>query len=109
MYVPELAAEALQNGRSNKGSPTRRTGYYGLIENVDYTLGRIRQHLETLGITGSTYLIYFSDHGDHHSSHGPFRKLTPYAESIDVPFIIGGPCNNHSRLQRIVDARPTRG
>jgi arylsulfatase A-like enzyme len=79
-------------------------GYYGLIENLDYNLGRIRQHLHTLGMTENTYVIYLSDHGDQHGSHGHFRKMTPYAESIDIPFIIGGPCTNHYRLPHTVDA-----
>lgn len=77
--------------------PARRelAGYYALIENLDGNLGRIREKLETLGLTDNTYIVFFSDHGDHHGSHGHFRKMTPYQESIHVPFIIGGPCVNH--------------
>ncbi|MEO1236850.1 MAG: sulfatase-like hydrolase/transferase, partial [Planctomycetota bacterium] len=70
-------------------------GYYALIENLDHNLGRIRQRLEDHGLTDHTYILFFSDHGDHHGSHGHFRKMTPYQESIHVPFIIAGPCNRH--------------
>ncbi len=79
-------------------------GYYALIENVDHNLGRIRNHLESLGLTDDTYLIYASDHGDHHGSHGHFRKMTPYQEAIHIPFILGGPCNRHYQLHHESDA-----
>jgi len=70
-------------------------GYYALIENLDWNLGRIRQRLESLGLTDDTFIVFFSDHGDHHGSHGHFRKMTPYQESIHVPMVIGGPCRYH--------------
>ncbi len=79
-------------------------GYYALIENLDHNLGRIRGRLEELGLTDSTYIIYASDHGDQHGSHGHFRKMTPYQESIHVPFIIGGPCDRHYGLAHETDA-----
>ncbi|MEM8738810.1 MAG: sulfatase [Planctomycetota bacterium] len=79
-------------------------GYYALIENLDANLGRIREHLETLGLTDNTYIVYASDHGDHHGSHGHFRKMTPYQEAIHIPFILGGPCNRHYQLAHETDA-----
>lgn len=79
-------------------------GYYALIENIDHNLGRIRQHLADLGLTDRTHVIYFSDHGDHHGSHGHSRKLTPYQESIHVPFIVGGPCHHHYDREHQTDA-----
>jgi arylsulfatase A-like enzyme len=66
------------------------SGYYGMIENLDWNLGRIRQALSDAGLDLNTHLMFFSDHGDMHGSHGQFRKLTPHEESIRVPFIIGG-------------------
>ena len=74
-------------------------GYYALIENLDWNLGRIRAAIEKLGLTDDTYIIFFSDHGDHHGSHGHFRKMTPYEESVQVPFIIGGPSRYHYALR----------
>ena len=79
-------------------------GYYALIENLDHNLGRIRQHIERLGLSNRTYVIYFSDHGDHHGSHGHFRKLTPYDEAVRVPFIIGGPLDRDGAIHRESDA-----
>ncbi len=65
-------------------------GYYAQIENLDWNIGRIRETLEELGLTNDTHIIFFSDHGDMHGSHGQFRKTTPYEESLRIPFIIAG-------------------
>ena len=65
-------------------------GYYAMIENFDWNIGRIRTALEQAGLTHNTHIIFFSDHGDMHGSHGQFLKTNPWEESIRVPFIIGG-------------------
>jgi arylsulfatase A-like enzyme len=53
-------------------------------------VGRIRAALRETGLEESTTLMFFSDHGDLHGSHGQFLKTSPLEESIRVPFIIGG-------------------
>ncbi len=65
-------------------------GYYAMIENLDWNLGRVRTALTEAGLAHNTHIIFFSDHGDMHGSHGQFRKTSPWEESIRVPFIIGG-------------------
>lgn len=65
-------------------------GYYAMIENLDWNIGRIRQALEESGLNFDTHIIFFSDHGDMHGSHGQFRKTTPYEEALRIPFIISG-------------------
>lgn len=70
-------------------------GYYAMIENIDWNLGRLRDALERAGIARNTYLVYFSDHGDLHGSHGQFRKTSPYEEAIRIPFVIGGAVPNY--------------
>lgn len=65
-------------------------GYYAMIENLDWNLGRIRAALAGLGLAHNTHLVFFSDHGDMHGSQGQFRKTSPWEESIRVPFIVGG-------------------
>lgn len=89
-------------------------GYYALIENLDWNLGRVRALLRELDIDRETYVVFFSDHGDHHGSHGHFRKMTPYEEAINVPLIIAGPSyrthrvrfQSHHRVNH-VDLAPT--
>lgn len=69
---------------------TELAGYYAMIENLDWNVGRIRKVLADTGLEDDTLILFFSDHGDLHGSHGQFRKTSPYEEAIRVPFIIGG-------------------
>lgn len=65
-------------------------GYYAMIENLDWNIGRILQALARTGLLENTHVLFFSDHGDMHGSHGQFRKTLPWEESIRIPFIIAG-------------------
>jgi arylsulfatase A-like enzyme len=65
-------------------------GYYAMIENLDWNIGRIREALDRSNLAFGTHIVFFSDHGDMHGSHGQFRKTSPHEESIRVPFIISG-------------------
>jgi arylsulfatase A-like enzyme len=65
-------------------------GAYAQIENLDWNVGRIRQALLAAGLQEDTHMLFFSDHGDMHGSHGQFKKTSPWEESIRVPFILGG-------------------
>lgn len=89
-------------------------GYYGMIENLDWNLGRVRDRLWELDLIEDTHIIFFSDHGDMHGSHGMLRKTNPYEESIRVPMIFGGmnprygACNGQTdALVNHVDLAPT--
>lgn len=64
-------------------------GYYGMVENLDYNLGRIRDALKRLDADRETYIFFFSDHGDMLGSHGQRGKSSPWEESIRIPFLIG--------------------
>jgi arylsulfatase A-like enzyme len=66
------------------------SGYYAMIENLDWNLGRVRQALRDLGLEQDTQVIFFSDHGDMHGSHGYNAKSQPWEESIRIPFHIAG-------------------
>jgi arylsulfatase A-like enzyme len=65
-------------------------GYYAMIENLDWNVGRIVSALRARGIYDDTHIIFFSDHGDMHGSHGQFLKTSPWEEAVRVPFIVGG-------------------
>lgn len=88
-------------------------GYYSMIENLDWNIGRIRSVLEEEELALDTHIMFFSDHGDMHGSHGQYRKTSPYEESIRIPFIIGGGDHFSSKRGRIpvpinhVDIAPT--
>jgi len=94
---------------------TDMAGYYAQIENLDYNIGRIMQFLKESNLLYNTHVIYFSDHGDMHGSHGQFKKTYPYEESVRIPFIIGGAgmeyapfkTDNSHALVNHVDIAPT--
>ena len=65
-------------------------GYYAMIENIDWNVGRVLHKLDETGLADNTHIMFFSDHGDMHGSHGMFRKTNPWEESIRVPFLISG-------------------
>lgn len=91
-------------------------GYYGSIETIDHQLGRLQAALRQQDLAEDTHVLFFSDHGDMHGSHGLFRKTNPYEEAIGVPFIIGGAkplayegyrCGATKQLLNHVDIAPT--
>lgn len=81
--VPPIAAVEEQARRS-------LAGYYSQIEQIDRNVGRVLDQLARLGIEDRTYIIFVSDHGDHHGSHGLHLKMTPYEEAIRIPLMIWG-------------------
>ncbi len=77
-------------------------GYYALIENLDWNVGRIKEVLRQTGLIDNTHVLFFSDHGDMHGSHGRWQKSTPWEESIRIPFIMSGmrPHTKHAGMSR---------
>jgi arylsulfatase A-like enzyme len=63
-------------------------GYYAQIENLDWNVGRVLETLRELGLDENTHVLFFSDHGDMHGSHGYVRKSSPWEEAIRIPFIV---------------------
>lgn len=84
--------------RIKKQAAKDLAGYYAIIENLDWNVGRILDYLEESGLGDNTYVFFFSDHGDMHGSHGQFRKTTPYEESLRIPFIVGGGALERSEI-----------
>jgi arylsulfatase A-like enzyme len=64
-------------------------GACAMVENLDWNVGRVIRALEEAGLADDTYIMFFSDHGDLHGSHGQFHKTSPLAESLSIPFIVG--------------------
>lgn len=79
-------------------------GYYAMIENLDWNVGRIVARLRQRGIYDDTHIVFFSDHGDMHGSHGQFLKTSPWEEAVRVPFILGGGRRYEMKAGTRVDA-----
>jgi arylsulfatase A-like enzyme len=63
--------------------------YYAMIENLDWNVGRVLAALRENGLAERTIVVFFSDHGDMHGSHGRILKCVPYEESIRIPLLVG--------------------
>lgn len=68
-----------------------RRCYYAMTQNVDDNMGRLLDFLDRTGLSQNTIMIFTSDHGEMHGSHGKTNKLVPYAESVNVPLIMRWP------------------
>ncbi len=78
-------------------------GYYAMIENLDWNLGRLRAALDETGLTENTNLLVFADHGDMLGSHGQFRKTAPWEEATRIPCIVGGGLPHYGDLTGFSD------
>jgi choline-sulfatase len=73
---------------------TRRiaiASYYGMCTFLDDNIGQILGALDGAGLSGSTRVIYTSDHGDNLGTRGLWGKSNMYQESAGIPMIARGP------------------
>ena len=66
--------------------------YYGEIAFIDHGVGRILQHLESLGLRENTLCVFTTDHGELLGDHGLYLKgPTPYEGLLKVGLVMTGP------------------
>ncbi len=65
--------------------------YYALVTGVDKASKEIVDMLKKEGLYNNTMIIFTTDNGMFHGSHGLAGKWYPYQESIRVPLIIYDP------------------
>ncbi len=58
---------------------------------LDDCLGELLQGLAVAGLEDDTVVVFTSDHGNQHHSHGLNFKLFPFEESVRVPFLVRWP------------------
>lgn len=68
-----------------------RRGYYGNVSFVDQQLGRMMDAMDRAGLTGTTNLIYVSDHGEMLGKFGLWWKSALYEDAVRVPCFAMGP------------------
>jgi arylsulfatase A-like enzyme len=85
--------------------------YYGCIARVDENVGRLRESLQTLGLTDRTVVGLTSDHGCHFRTRNNEYKRSGHESSIHVPLVFTGPRFTGGRTIRPlvshVDLAPT--
>ena len=85
---------------------------YGMIEMIDDGIGRILDVLEQHGMTGNTYIVFTSDHGELLGDHGLLHKgPPPYRQLTEVSMLLKGPGipekGEISALTNHIDLAPT--
>src|SRR5580698_225905 len=85
--------------------------YYGCIEAIDASVGRVRRILEEEHLADNTIFVFLSDHGCHFMTRNQEYKRSTHNSSLRVPLLIDGPGFEHGRqiseLVGMVDIAPT--
>jgi len=62
--------------------------YWGLVTQVDLSVGAILKTLSDLGLADNTIVVYTSDHGDMMGSHHMVEKSVMYEEAVRIPWLM---------------------
>lgn len=62
--------------------------YWGLVTQVDRSVGAILATLDNLGLAENTIVVYTSDHGDMMGSHHMVEKSVMYEEAVKIPWLM---------------------
>jgi arylsulfatase A-like enzyme len=85
--------------------------YYGCIEAIDASVGRLRRILEEEHLADNTIFVFMSDHGCHFMTRNQEYKRSTHNSSLRVPLLIAGPgfegATQISQLVGMVDIAPT--
>jgi arylsulfatase A-like enzyme len=73
------------------GFRTMIAHYYALITHIDDQVGRLVDHIETLGLTDDTIISFISDHGEQLGEHHAIQKRMFWEASVRVPCLVTWP------------------
>jgi arylsulfatase A-like enzyme len=69
-----------------------RTGYYGLVSQIDHQLHRVLYELQWRhGIRDDTIVVFTSDHGEMLGDHHHWAKEAPFQGSARIPMVLDLP------------------
>jgi len=95
IFLKEPSTFATERWRQRFSSPHHYQealkNTYSLITQVDDACRLIVEELKAQGIYNNTMVIFTTDNGMFHGSHGLAGKWYPYQESIRVPLIVHDP------------------
>jgi arylsulfatase A-like enzyme len=74
--------------------------YWGLVAQVDRSVGAILAALERLKLAENTIVVYTSDHGDMMSAHRLLAKTVMYEEAARVPWLLRFPARIRQQVFR---------
>jgi arylsulfatase A-like enzyme len=85
--------------------------YYGCIEAIDASVGRVCRILEEEHLADNTIFVFLSDHGCHFMTRNQEYKRSTHNSSIRVPLLIDGPgfhgAQQVPELVGLIDIAPT--
>jgi len=85
--------------------------YYGCVEAIDASVGRVRKILEEEHLAENTIFVFISDHGCHFMTRNQEYKRSTHNSSLRVPLLVDGPGFESARqiaeLVGMVDIAPT--
>lgn len=88
---------------TEKGWRRIMANYYGLVTQVDRSVGGILAELERLHLADNTIVVFTSDHGDMMASHQLLAKTVMYEESVRIPWLMRVPALG--KKQRLLKGR----
>ena len=119
-YLATLPEPAVKSIRAKKNqlnlekelAQEIKEAYYSTISFVDAQVGRILDHLKSLGLDKNTIVVFTSDHGYHLGEHGHWQKQTLFENSTRIPLIISSPSIKNKNIKTIspvelIDVYPT--
>ncbi|MDR2915194.1 MAG: sulfatase [Tannerella sp.] len=81
--------------------------YFASVTGVDREFGRILKALKELGLEKNTIVVFASDHGETMCSQGTDDpKNSPYAESLNIPFMVRYPERIKHRVDNLLLSTP---
>ncbi len=107
-FPAEIEAKRAAAGFDDEQLRTARHGYYAMVSEVDWHVGRILQALEDSGQADNTIVLFTSDHGEWLGEHLRWGKGWPGADAVSrVPLLVRWPAGNLAtghRVSEIVEA-----
>ena len=107
-FLQEWRTAATDRWRRRYSSPEHyqeaMKNIYALITQVDQACKEIVDELKKQGLFNNTMIIFTTDNGMFHSSHGLAGKWYPYQESIRVPLIVYDPRMPKEKVGTIDDS-----
>lgn len=91
-YPPALEAKRTGDLCSDEQLRSAYHGYYAMISEVDYHIGRILSQLDSQSMANDTIVIFTSDHGEWLGEHLRYGKGYPGSDAVSrVPCIVRWP------------------
>jgi len=89
--VPRIALHENLEGLGGENAAVLRWGYYAAISYLDAQVGRVLDALERTGLSESTIVVFWSDHGLHLGEHGLWGKTSNFELDARTPLLLAVP------------------